>query len=216
MDLPVFLRAAFADGRVRMPLVGSDGESLAFSDEDLDEAARVLSELETAERLEFPFEAPMFSPAAAQWAARMLYRACQFAVDRDASADVVARILGEPCPLGACPDSIYSIDLTFRFLTDVQRHVKNMPQDDPVAAALGHWATAWPFSSVGMNVATSVNLDVVLSHAGLRRRYADRVILAGDNVRAEHEATRTAIEEAVGGHDALAATLAPRRSTAAS
>lgn len=83
MNLPDFVQAAFADGRVRMPLVASDSESLAFSDSELGDAIRTLTELEAAERLDFPFEAPCFLPQAAQCAAKILYRACQFSVDRD-------------------------------------------------------------------------------------------------------------------------------------
>jgi hypothetical protein len=138
----------------------------------------------------------------------MLYRACQFTVDRAVSFEVVREVLGEPCPAPMCPEAAYSVDLTFRFLADVVRHNKAVPDDDPVKAALAAWSQQWPLSSVGIADVAPVNLEVILGHKGLRRRYADRVIQIGDSQRASDPRVCRAIEEAIGLHTALAGRLA--------
>jgi hypothetical protein len=139
----------------------------------------------------------------------MLYRACQFAVDRDVAAEVVIRVLGEPCPEPMCPSAVYSVDLVFRFLPDVRRHLNAMPEDDPVVTAVMRWAAEWPLSSVGMSGVPPANLTIISRHDGLRRKYADRIIAAGDIERANDPAIRAAIEEAIGAHPGLAGSFRP-------
>ena len=203
MGLPEFLQALFEHGRVR---VGSPDD--AISTIDGENAAAILAERHAAERAEYPGEIPPLDRAASRWAAEQFYRACQFAVYRDAGADRIAALLSPPCPKAPAASRHVSVDLTFCFLPDLHRLASAASKDDPLCERLRGWAAEWPLSSVGMPNVNPADVGDVLQHAGLRRRYLDRIIARRDRSRLNEPRVREAVRAALGAYGELAAELA--------
>jgi hypothetical protein len=204
--LSLFLDALWEEGRVRV------GRPAELTPQERAEAAERLASMEKLVRADAPGEPPTFDPAAAIWAAEMLYRACQLAVFREYGAENVAAAFAEPCPSTAAPGAHYSVDLTFRFLPDLHRLTRQAAPGDPLVAQIAAWAAAWPLSSVGIANVKVLDepLAAVLSHTSLRQQYIDRIFARRAAERLDHTATREAATAAIGLHASLAGDLAKK------
>ena len=88
-------------------------------------------------RNEFPGTAPAFSLEAAYWAAGIVYRACQFYSARDLPAATVRADLSVPCPSHEyVAETIYSVDITLRYLPDIYRLAAARAAADPLVDEL--------------------------------------------------------------------------------
>ena len=99
MGLGAFLSALFADGRVRVASVESP------LDDEMDRADELLVDLECAYRDDLPGHPPPLSLPAARYGAGMLYRACQFLVNRDIDPLDIRRELERKLDQPRCPAS---------------------------------------------------------------------------------------------------------------
>src|SRR5688572_32765926 len=86
MSLANFLNELFEHGRVRVSPI-----SPKIPPNEIAAADQLLATAERHTRLEFPGAAPDFVPSAARWAAERMFRACQLAVHREATIDVLAK-----------------------------------------------------------------------------------------------------------------------------
>lgn len=195
-----FLTDLFTTGRVTVA-----GNLHAFQREDIHQAAMILEQQYERDILRMPYEAPSFSQEAALWAAKYLYVATQLMMLRDEDAETVIRQL-PVFPELISPKAIYSVDLTFRYLSDLFDLARGLAPEDLLVLTLQKTAVDWPFSSVGMSIKTEVDPGIVLDHPSLRYAYIDRIISARDNSRLEHPAIAELVQEALGGH---ASTLWP-------
>jgi hypothetical protein len=145
-------------------------------------AIDVLREEEEKCRHEFPGSAPVFDLDAGYWAARLLYRACQFFAARDLPVDAIREDLSERCPSErSWPAAIYSVDLTFRYVPDLHRLASGVATADPLVSELERMAAEWPFSGIGCTAENPAeeSLAPIASHHGLLRVYTDRVMARG-------------------------------------
>lgn len=203
MGLPEFLQALFERGRVRVAAPGD-----AVSNDDWTKVEAILAERHAADRAEFPGDMPPLESAAARWAAEQFYRACQFAVHRDAGADQLAAALALPCPAAPAPSRHVSVDLTFCFLPDLYRLARGASEGDPLCERLRAWAAEWPLSSVGMPNVNPIGVGEFCEHGGLLQWYVDRIIARGDRSRLADSRVRGAVQTAVGNYAQLAGKLA--------
>ena len=203
MGLAEFLQALFEHGKVRVGAPGDGISSAQWAGVDA-----ILAERHAAEGAEFPGVIPPLAPAVARWAAEQFYRACQFAVYRDAGAEKIAAALASPCPPAPAASRHVSVDLTFRFLGDLYRLAHAASPDDPLCERLRAWAAEWPLSSVGMPGVNPRNIDDVLEPVGLRTLYVDRIIARRDRSRLNDPRVRQAVLAAIGSYHELAADLA--------
>ena len=183
-----FLEALFDDGRVRV-----DHPDEAVTEDDLRNAAQVLQAAERVQRESFPGEPPPFSLPAANWAARVFYRACQAATFRDLPAESLPAFLGEACVPGEPPSVHYSVDLVFRFLPDLCKLAGHLAPADPLLEPLRLWANQWPLSSVGMKDVTPQSLLGIVDHPAVLQYYVDRIIARGDVSRLDEPAVLNAV-----------------------
>ncbi|MEJ1971133.1 MAG: hypothetical protein WDM96_00975 [Lacunisphaera sp.] len=159
-----FLRALLATGAVRV-------EAYAAAPVEFDAGfPALLAELDEARRREWG-PLPPLEPGAARWAAVMIYRACQFLVCREVSAEVVATTLAGVCPGGRTAGAAYSADLFLIFLPDLYALASQLAPEDPLVAGLRSLARHWPLSSVGI-AAGPVTLDSFAADPALLRLYA--------------------------------------------
>ncbi len=206
MSLPEFIAGLLTEGRGAVPPPED------VSADDRAQTGEILAEFERGWRLELPGEPPAFHAESAVWAATQFYLASQYAVFRDAGPDFAFVALPGDRELGALPAIHYSVDLTFRFLPDLVRHVRAAASEDPLGHELVAWSQRWPLSSVGIAQLDSMLIDAALApivgHASLLRLYVDRIIDRGDASRLSADAVRQAVAAAIGLHDALAPQLA--------
>lgn len=173
------------------------GQIAEFEDGDIQETADVLRQYYERDILEMPGTAPAFNPEAATWSTQFLYRMIQLMLLRDLGTDKIQELLPVyTMPLS--PDVIYSADLVLRHLPDLFRLAKSLSPDDPLVKRLTATAAEWPLSSVGIPLAETAALDVILSHHSLQRAYVDRIIEKKDSGRCNTPAIHALVMEALG------------------
>lgn len=128
------------------------------------------------ESLNYPFIAPAFDPAAAVWAARIVYNASQLLLNRDKmSKDAVELIL--PFTGNYTPSVILSADLTLRFMPQIISEGHFINPDDPVILVVTEIMEKWPYSNVSqVSKINPENLEVLNSNDCLCQLFIDRVI----------------------------------------
>lgn len=211
MAIDEFLISLFDNGRVRVtpPRVEEARALAAGASDAANKTIQVLADCGTALAAEFPGEPPEFNPQAAFWGANVVYRSAQLAVYRGLGAEAVAAALSDPPPPNDRPETVWSVDVTLRFLPDLYRLAAGLATDDPLAVELMALAGRWPLSSVGLkNVEVDTTKHTWLDHDGLRRLYVDRVIAARDRPRCQDPRVAAAVREAVGAFPELAPEMA--------
>ena len=178
--------------------------------DDVGDALSVLRRMDTLARHEFVLALPEFAPAAALWAARLFYNLCQFTVCRDIGEERVVASCRMPCPSPRCPETDWSVDLVLRHLPRLFQLARHLSNADPLVHQMKQIATTWPLSSVGIAELENIQVDSFIGHAGLRRLYADRIILQGDTCRLGNSRLDEMLRGDLGVHRELAPTLAAR------
>ena len=201
-DLALFLKALAEEGRAlvsQSPLANHPSDAL-----------EVLRQLDGIAREEFGAELPQFSPEAALWAARLVYRLCQFTVCRDIGAERIAAVCREACPVARSPEMNWSADLTLRHLPKLFQLARHLSEGDPLVQHLKQIATAWPLSSVGIAGLENLSLESFIQHPGLRRLYLDRVVATDDISRLNDPRVSDLLRADLGIHHELAPTIASK------
>ncbi len=197
MQLEQFIQDLIEQGKVIVA-----GEVLPFTQGDAQQATQHLRAYYENQLPELTGRVPAFEPEAALWAAIYLYRSVQLTVLRELDEDAVNGLL-TPFNGPVSPESILSVDLSFRHLPNLLGLAKGLAPDDPLVKQIQAAAVQWPFSSVGMKVNGEMNIDVIMQNACLRSAYIDRIIEARDKSRCNHELVNEYIKEALGDHGQL-------------
>jgi hypothetical protein len=192
MSWATFLTALLETGRVRVGLADLPAEhSIAEADE-------TLRTFDAVARLEMADDAPDFRLEAARWGASTLYRACQLLVFRDLDQAAVKHGLSRPCPGTIDPATIYSVDLTLRWLPDLLTLARAAAIRDVLVEELLRLAREWPLSSVGIKDLEGIEPGAIIEHASLLQLYVDRVIARRDKSRLVHPAVVRGVRRALG------------------
>lgn len=194
MQLEQFILDIILQGKVIV-----DDKISAFTKEDLQLATQRLREDHALQQQELTATVPAFHAEAAIWAAGFLYRAVQLVMLRNLGEEVVNELL---TPYGGevSPETILSVDLSFRYLPNLMGLAKGLAPEDVLVKRMMEAAISWPFSSVGMKVEGDMKIDVILNNACLRREYIDRIIEARDTKRCNNVQVNEYIQEALGDH----------------
>ena len=200
MDAFDFVQELLASGRVSVPL----------SPQVPDELDGAVAELDRALRPQLAFDPPALAPDAARWGLLILYRACQFLVHRDIEADAIRAAFAQPCPRTAAADVCYSVDLSFRFLPDLLRLARGLPESDPLVQGVLALLRNWSLSSVGIDTVGNEEeaIETFIHHPSLRMLYIDRIIEHSDHGRLVHPLVKQAIRAALGDHADLCPSVA--------
>lgn len=198
--LTTFLRDLLATGAVTLT-----NQPAAFEADDLHAADTLLADYYAEDTLDLPGMAPAFAAPAARWAAQYVYHTLQLALVRALDEDVMQQCL--PAYTGnVTPETIYSVDLTFRYLPDLLGLAKGLAPGDALVAQLQATARQWPFSFVGHSEVDAAAEAAVLAHPALQLAYVDRIIRQQDRQRAGQPHLLPLVRAALGSH---AATLWP-------
>ncbi|MBI1246249.1 hypothetical protein GC197_00205 [bacterium] len=198
MGYSQFLEILLSEGRAVVP------EMESIREESRVEAARIIAHYEAIWRRDLPRSLPAMNPAAANWAAEKLFRACQFLIYRDADEGAMQSALQGNCPVVPSPESHYSVDLTFRFLPDVEKSARAASGKDPLVDTLRSWAINWPLSSVGMPNLGELNIAGFAGNCGLMQVYADRILATKDQSRLADPRVKQHVLVSVGAYPELA------------
>ena len=163
-----------------------------------------LQEFDATVRGDAPAGMPTLDVEAAAAGVRVLHSACVLLAHRELEIDEhQTRLVVQGVDLRA-PSAHYSVDLALRHLPDVVGLARGRSPGDPLLGALHKVCRVWPLSSVGVELAESVDApvdaSVVVSHQGLRRFYVDRILRRRDRRRATDPSVRGAIQAAIGEH----------------
>lgn len=209
MSLPDFLTSLLNDGRARVdPIFDPENRLIADDPGELDAAFELLSQFELEYRTDLPGQSPPISRHSALWGLTSVYRACSLLAYRAYNAEQVEIALNLPCPETHSPQTVYSVDLTFRFLPDLVRLARAASPDDPLVHLLMRWAQQWPLSSVGISGVTVESPLAWLTDPCLRQMYVDRILHMQDESRLTDSQTREAVLESLGKHPELSPKLA--------
>jgi hypothetical protein len=197
-----FLQSLMAGGEARVLAPGEPPDDVEWNS--------ALEVVEASWRLHVPSPVPEFHLPTARWAARILYRAFQFLLWRDAGAELVKKALTVAAP--DCPDQasrLYSADLCLRYLPSLLKLAARLSPDDVLVHELHRIAREWPLSSAGIpGLEPPPDLSAVMAHSGLRCLFTERLIAAGDRTLLTDPAAADAVREALGAHPELAPALA--------
>lgn len=195
MSLSAFLTSLWESGQVHVP----KWRTRPIATAEWSAIDDLIRRAATTDRRSLAFEPPEICLASARWSAEMLYRICQFLVDRSVGMDQVNPILAKKCPKEESHQTIYSVDLTMRYLPDVVPLARAVNPDDAVVAELIRLGSDWPLSSVGMSGVPAGSIEPILSHRALRMIYIDRVLERNDRARLEDPRVAAAAIVASGG-----------------
>lgn len=189
-----FLSDLFENGEVKLA-----GAIHVFTDADLQQAGKLLQHRFQEGTLEMPPSHPAFVPDAALWSAQYLYRTIQFALLRDLGPEVIEKEL-TPYPNKLTPGAICSADLCLRHLPAVFNLAKGLSPGDILVEKLKQTALEWPFSSMGIPLEKSPDIQMILAIPSLRTVYIDRIIAEKDFSRIQDERVVDLIWSALGNY----------------
>lgn len=173
-----------------------------FEPVDLEAATVVLRDYYADDALDLPHAAPEFEPAAALWAAQLLYFTVQLTLVRELDEATITERLPD-YPAEPTPDALYSADLLLRYLPDLLGLARGLAPGDALVARLQSLARRWPLSFVGRPEPSDPEAEArLLAHPALRQLYIDRIIVAEDQRRAAQPLLRPLIHAALGRHAA--------------
>jgi hypothetical protein len=116
---------------------------------------------------------------------------------RDLGDEVVNKLL-TPYDGIITPESVLSVDLSFRYLPNLVGLAKGLAPEDVLVKRLHEAAVQWPYSSVGMKVEGDLNIEAIINNTCVCRSYIDRIITARDIKRCINPQVNEYIKEALG------------------
>ena len=194
MTLSQFILNLLEKGQVLL-----EGKLRDFSKTELEEAAKVLKVYYDHDKIEMPYQAPDFEPGSALWGATYLYHTMQLSLLRDENEETVREYL-TASTASKTPSVIYSADLMLRYLPQLLNISKGLAPDDVLVKCLMETAVQWPFSSIGIVLTETPNLDPILENQSLRIAYIDRIIQSKNQKNIYNEKVTKLINEALGDH----------------
>jgi hypothetical protein len=194
VQLAQFIQDIIQQGKVTV-----DGQVVPFTNEDIQQTTELLYEEYNRRVQDLTGMVPAFHPEASVWAAHFLYRAVQLVMLRDLGEEAVNGLL-TPYNGPVSPETILSVDISFRYLPNLLGLAKGLAPEDVLVKRLQETAAQWPFSSVGMKVEGVLDVEAIMGNACLRMAYIDRIIAARDNKRCNNILVNEHIKEALGDH----------------
>lgn len=174
---------AFLDGLWRKGEVTVANDFVDFSAEEMDEASLLLELRHQEDRTHMPGKMPDFHGEAAAWAAITTYRITQLIMLR--KVDDIARWF-LPFAQDKTAETIYSADLSLRYIPQLLKLTKALAPDDPLGEKILEVAYSWPYSSVGIGLEKEVDITKLHAHTSLFQSYIDRIIHHNAKDRATH------------------------------
>ena len=181
---------------------------LEISAEELDACIPILKSLEKSARLNAPSGLPKFNEKTASTALKIFYNICQMMVNRDFSENLINNTFNqlEELPDPASLETVWSVDVVFRYLPDIFRMSTKLSKGDPLCDKIVDLAKRFPFSTPGIKIDDCVDAYLVENDA-LKIIYMNRIIESEAVDRLVNADTKLAIEEKLGNQQQLCQNL---------
>lgn len=144
--------------------------------EEEDTTSFLMDEYEK-EKLNYPFQPPEFEPKAALWAAKTIYFATQFLINRkDTVKDFNIFLPNYNATIN--PSAVLSADLCLRFLPFLLNEFSRIDPEDVVIPILEGFLTTFHYSSIGYDLKTDyqqLNFDILKQNNCLEQLYLNRI-----------------------------------------
>jgi hypothetical protein len=200
LKISTFLTDLFETGQVT---VGSEIEAInAF---ETGATLQILQKYYTHDSWHLPAKQPDFHPDAALWGAQFVYAAVHLTVLRHIDAEIVEQLLTDFTG-GTTPETLYSVDLTFRYLPELLFLAKGLAPSDSLVDVLKTRLQRWSFSAVGIDFGETekpTNTEIIATHPALRLAYVDRIIEKQDLKRALNDPEREWVKTALGDYPSV-------------
>ncbi|SHL71098.1 hypothetical protein SAMN05444266_104490 [Chitinophaga jiangningensis] len=191
MNLAIFITTLIQDGKVSV-----DTDISPFSADVLQETVTILQSFYHNDVPDMPGTAPAFHADAAIWGATYIYRTAQlFTISSPEDEDITRLLVPFSGAINAA--TIYSADLSLRYLPDLAGLNKSHATNSKLLEQLQETAAQWPFSSTGMKILAAQVPDSLLQHPSLLAAYADRIIVTRDHGRLRHPKVLQAVVKAL-------------------
>jgi hypothetical protein len=200
LKITTFLTDLFETGQVT---VGHEIEAINTFEKA--EILQLLQKYYTLDSWHFPAKQPDFHPEAALWGAQFVYAAVHLTVLRHIDAEIVEQLLTDFSG-DTTPETLYSVDLTFRYLPELLFLAKGLAPSDSLVDVLKTRLQRWYFSAVGTDFTDtnqSVNTEIIAAHPALRLAYVDRIIEKQDFKRALNDPEREWVKTALGDYPSV-------------
>jgi len=191
-QLTTFLVDLFSQGEVIIaPLITE------IEEKDQELSTTILQQAYNKAIQNMPHQAPAFDADAALWAAIYLYRTIQLILIRHLEEAEIQKHLQAyiRTPNAA---TIYSMDLSFRYLPNLFHLAKGLAPGDVLVKYLNRLALKYPFSSVGIELKEPLDHSLILAHPSLKVAYIDRIIEAKDKKRIQQYQLESYVAEVLG------------------
>lgn len=150
-----------------------------------DELQELIISFHEKASLAAPGRPPSLDMTSAVWALNCMYWACWMLVDRNEAEVCLPTSLRSSAPDGTTAEQHWSVDLSFRFISQLRARGFQLSQDDPWVMEVDRLIQNWPLAALGTSVDESeVALSIVMQHPTLRSVYLDRILARKDNSRA--------------------------------
>lgn len=165
-------------------------KKLEVSKEEAQEVIELLKDEYEKEKLNYPFEAPVFDEAAALWASKIVYFATQLVLNRE---DTISKmnVLFPDYAHSMTASAMLSADLCLRFLERLLMQLQIMDADDLIIPVLEQKLKQFPYSGIGYDFdLENIDVSIVLSNTCLTQLFLDRVVEKKDLKMAHLEAIK--------------------------
>jgi MoxR-vWA-beta-propeller ternary system domain bpX4 len=204
LKISTFLSDLFETGQVT---VGNEIEATnAF---ERAATLQLLQKYYTSDSWHFPAKQPGFHADGALWGAQFVYAAVHLTVLRHIDAEIVEQLLTDFTG-DTTPETLYSVDLTFRYLPELLFLAKGLAPSDNLVDVLKTRLQRWSLSAVGIDFGdaekptnTFTNTQIIAQHPALRQAYVDRIIEKQDLKRALHDPEREWVKTALGDYPSV-------------
>jgi len=128
------------------------------------------------EALGYPFQAPPFNEAAANWSSKMLFYTAQLVLYREHDANTLADII-VPFHQDKTASAITTADLSLRFLPSLLSYLEKIQIEDALIPILKELLSEWHYSGLLSNIdLTAPQFTAAYDDPCLRQLYVNRVI----------------------------------------
>lgn len=200
MKITAFLTDLFETGKV---IVGSEIEET--SPDEAEKVRFILQKYYDAAVWNMPATPPDFEPKSALWAAEFVYRTLHLTILRHIDSATVEQLLAD-FEGETTPETIYSVDLSFRYLPELLMLAKGLAPSDKLVDLLKIRLQRWCFSAVGVDLGHCEEVktrEILFNHPSLRIAYVDRIIQKKDLKRALCQPESEYIKAALGDYPSV-------------
>lgn len=142
---------------------------------------QIIRRADQTARLDAPATAPPLDLQAAQWALSALAWSVALLVDRANTSTSLPQQLVDSQPSGDTAQQHWSVDLAFRYLSEVFLRARAMASEDALVPELGALCSRWPLTIVGTQIPwNETSGQIILEDECLRRVLLDRIAARRD------------------------------------